>query len=591
MLAANGRTHFEAFRSRPFRFAIKIHLMLPFSESQDPKKAIHLSADQAEKMVAVYKHFSTAIRPPDLPAPAPGVLEDPAVKYMTTFSFWARQLPRYHPAFNDPATIQADVEFVGFNFWPPAMEDPKLLRKASKYVWYHRTEVPSPHKLKAWMADQIDLEDQPLTDEPSSFPTSIFQDFETWNRYHQFILDQKRSGRDNFDIVAALTEENKSGRLDLPPVILDNCEYFLAMAATATDLKDVHANQYVDLAKPQIDETARPDISLKKSVGRKKISKRQLAELEDIVVYLLPASLRVGLKGKLLPSQLEYLAKAAKWLRPRDHAIWQKQWTDGLDILALMVMDRDDPLMADAVKPIARSIEAQIDDIPEPDLLEHKQVLELRPAKPRSPDPDRERIQFRQILLVPNIKTIPGSDEPKDIVLARMGILRPDGIDEDRLQKMEEVFDATYARRDDPNFWLMNRLHMTCLLMDQAIDLDGNILADQLEVTPLLRKELREGPERVLWNQIAGLWLYPEQKKNLPEYVSKYEAEMLQTVCAWLDNDPRRPRPFFWRIQDMTYDQFRGSPPFNGDRMRQLARFIHAHRDDPPDFERLAALK
>jgi len=86
---------------------------------------------------------------------------------------------------------------------------------------------------------------------------------------------------------------------------------------------------------------------------------------------------------------------------------------------------------------------------------------------------------------------------------------------------------------------------------------------------------------------VHAVWLYPHAKKPLPDILTKYEAETLQIICHWLDKNPRRPRPFFWAIQDMVWDQFRGSPPLAGDRMRQLAIYINEHRDDPPDFEAL----
>ena len=180
---------------------------------------------------------------------------------------------------------------------------------------------------------------------------------------------------------------------------------------------------------------------------------------------------------------------------------------------------------------------------------------------------------------------------PKDLILTRMGILTADTIiDENCLEKLEAISEASFARKDDPEFWLMAHLDITMMLMNDEIDLDGNFLANELNVESFLRHELRKGAERKLWNKIAGIWLYPNEQKLLPEVLTKYEAESLQIICQWLSKKPRKPRPFFWFLQDMVWDQFRGSPSLNGQRMRQLALYIHKHRNDPPNFEALARI-
>ncbi len=547
-------------------------------------------------MVKIYLHFGEAIRPEALPLDPSAPFEDPLIEYTGKFSIWMRQRPRYHPLFGSGKEQQSDVGFVGFDFRPSAMADPDVLQKASQFVWQHRHEVPNPALIKAWMADEIDIDGKPKDGIELGLPTSIFNGFVDWDRFHQYVLDQKRANKDNIALAEDLLAQHKSGGWILPETIVQNCERFQASLETMPDMRQVLAHDYVDFVMPQIDSEHRPEINLKKSVTRKKISKRQLARLEEIVIYLLPPALRIGLTGKLVDEQTHYLARAAKWLCPARDPVWKKPWTDGLDLLALMVMDRQSPLELTLVRQVSNYIHTHIDDVPDFDLM-HKQAASDKPSailkqKPVTPvdteaQEEKNKLLMRRLILNPDIKNFPGSDVPKDLILTRMGILTADTIiDEERLIKFEALTDDAYKRRNDPEFWLMNQLDMTVMLMNDIIDLDGNVIGKELEVTPFLRMELRHGPERKLWNKIAGLWLYPRVQKPLPDTLTKHEAETLQMICYWLSRkEPRRPRPFFWMIQDMVWDQFRGSPPLSGDRMRQLAIYIHEHRDDPPDFE------
>jgi len=537
-------------------------------------------------MVKIYCHFGEAIRPEELPCDPAAPFEDPLIQYTTKFSIWARRRPRYHPLFASEKEQQKDVGFIGFDFRPAAMTDSDVLAKASKFVWQHRHEVPNPTLLKAWMADEVDIEGKPNDGVVLDMPTSIFNSFVDWDRFHQYILDQKRASKDNIEISKDLLAQHKNGTWVLPEVIIQTCERFQTK---------VLAHDYVDFATPQVDEEHRPEINLKKSVTRKKISKRQLARLEDIVIYLLLPALRIGLTGKLVDKQTHYLARAAKWLRPASDPVWKKPWTDGLDLLALMVMDRKNSLELDFVRQVSNFVHAHIDDAPDFDRMQ-KQTASSKPSailKQKTVTPADTELQeekntnlMRRLILNPDIKNFPGSDVPKDLILTRMGILTADTvIDEERLIKFEALIDKAYKRRNDPDFWVMNQLDMTVMLMNDIIDLDGNIIGEELEVTPFLRMELRHGAERKLWNKVAGLWLYPHAKKPLPDILTKHEAETLQIICYWLDKKPRSPRPFFWAIQDMVWGQFNGDPTLVGDRMRELAIYIHEHRNDPPNCD------
>lgn len=573
--------------------------MLPFghpSPYPNHKKSIQLTDEQTHKMMDIYHHFSEAIRPDDMPLPSNDVFGDPVIEYTAKFSIWTRRKPRYHPLFGVEAESLKDVAFFGFDFRPQAKTDATILKKASRFIWHHKDDIPQPALLKAWMEDRIDIDGNSLDGTVIHKINSIFPNYEAWNRFHQYILDQKRAELDNIAVADDLLAQHKSGKWVLPNTVIQNCERFQLSLETMPDMRQVLAHDYVDFALPQIDNEYRPEINLKKAVSRKKISKRQLAKLEEIVIYLLPPAMRIGLTGKLAERQIHCLARAAKWLRPTTGAVWKKPWTDGLDLLALMVMDRNNPLELDFVRQVATYIHLHIDDVPNYQrVLEMSKTAssapELKPKTQKKQETSTDQGMFRRILLNPDIKTFPGTDTPKDLVLTRMGILTADTlIDEGRLAAFEKLSDETYARRNDPNFWLMNQLDITVMLMNDVIDLEGHFIADSFEVTPFLRSELRHGAERDLWNKIAGLWLYPNAQKLLPETLTKYEAETLQIICQWLSSKPRRPRPFFWVIQDMVWDQFKESPSLNEQRIRDLALYIHQHRNDPPDFEALAAI-
>lgn len=195
---------------------------------------------------------------------------------------------------------------------------------------------------------------------------------------------------------------------------------------------------------------------------------------------------------------------------------------------------------------------------------------------------------FRQMILDPDVTTMPGTTYSKDLIIKRLGIQTMDKqIDEVRLQKFFAVVDSMIKRDDDPDYWLPNHLDITIMLCDEMIDLDGNLLIDEFEVTPFLDKSLRHGGKRKLFDRLAGIWLYPNQDKALPDIITRSEAEHLQTVCHWLVKNPPRPRGFFWEIQRMAHSQAKGRFSFDIDRLRQIARFIHEHRDMEPNFDLL----
>ncbi|MEM7662779.1 MAG: hypothetical protein AAF292_11055 [Pseudomonadota bacterium] len=563
------------------------------------KKTIHLSQAQTEHMMKVYKHFSEAVRPPEMLKSNTELSDTPFTDFMPVFFGWLRQTPRYHPLFNERAGHVVDIDYIGFDYRMEAMTSPDILGKASKFAWHHRAKVPQPELMKAWLDDKVDLDGTPKPGVSLDVPKPVFKDFTSWNRYQQFMLDQKRDGKTYIEQAETLLSQHKAG-WDLPAQVIDNCERFLTTVEHQPSMKDTLAVDYVDFALPsKAGEVARPEINLKKSIQRKKISKKQLACLEDVVVYLLPPALRIGLTRKLSERQLHFLVRAAKWLRHADDPVWKKPWTDGLDLLALMVMDRDQPLSVDMIRQVAEFIQAHIDEPPDharlmsetsdADLTEELPSAQAQPPKKAADAPPDSDV-LRRLILNPDIKHFPGSDTPKDLILSRMGILTPGsktGIDMDRLDKWIAISDETYARRDDPSFWLMSHLENSIMLMNDIIDLDGNFIAEDIEVTPFLRKELKDGPGRKLWDKVAGVWLYPGQQKGAPEVLTKWEAETLQLVCYWLSSVPRSPRPFFWFIQDMTWGQLNGDKPIVGDRMRQLAQYIHDHRNEPPDFEKL----
>lgn len=200
---------------------------------------------------------------------------------------------------------------------------------------------------------------------------------------------------------------------------------------------------------------------------------------------------------------------------------------------------------------------------------------------------------LRRFICDPAITTFPCTDIPKELVLARMGIITPgaiDGLDKVRLEKLIQTTEELHARRNDPDYWMIPQLDTMVLLVNDVIDVDGNFLSDEIEVEPLLRKDLRSGDERQLWDDVAGWWLYPNSQKPCPAILTKPEAEFLQIACHWIDPNPRRPRPFFWAIQDMVWDVFKGSPPLVEKRIRQLARHIHEHRTEEPDHTALSRL-
>lgn len=197
----------------------------------------------------------------------------------------------------------------------------------------------------------------------------------------------------------------------------------------------------------------------------------------------------------------------------------------------------------------------------------------------------------RAFILDPNIKHFPHNNAPKDLILTRMGIMNLDKIiDETRLEKFETITAATYDRKDDPDFWLMAQLDITVMLMNDVIDVAGNFLSDELEMSPFLRSELRHSKGRQTLDKLLGIWLYPNADKPLPDILTKTEAELLQIICHWLDNNPRRPRPFFWALQDMAMQILKKGVVIEEGRIRALARYIHIHRNDPPDFEKLAQI-
>jgi len=448
--------------------------MLPFadpSSGSNDKKNIRLTDEQAHRMMDIYGHFSAAIRPDDMPAPTNDLFGDPVITYTAKFSIWTRRKPRYHPLFGAEAENLKDVEFFGIDFRPQAKTDAAILRKASRFIWHHKDQVPQPALLKAWMEDRIDIEGKPVNGSVIEETSSIFSDYADWNSFHQYMLDQKRAGKDNIVLAEDLLAQHNSGKWLLPNTVIENCERFQLSLQTMPDMRQVLAHDYVDFALPQIDDEHRPEINLKKAVTRKKISKRQLARLEDVVVYLLPSSLRIGLTRRLAEKQTHYLARAAKWLRPATDAVWKKPWTDGLDLLALMIMDRQNPLALDFVRQVSEYIHSHIDDAPDHQLLLEVSKAgtsspELKPKPQQKPENSNDKGLFRRILLNPDIRTFPGTDTPKDLVLARMGILTADTIiDEARLEKFEAISDQTYALKDDPKFWLMNQLdrsHPSC---------------------------------------------------------------------------------------------------------------------------------
>lgn len=153
---------------------------------------------------------------------------------------------------------------------------------------------------------------------------------------------------------------------------------------------------------------------------------------------------------------------------------------------------------------------------------------------------------FRRMILDPNTTTIPGTDYPKDLILKRLGIQTINTqIDEARLARFFTVVDGMIKRDTDPDYWLPNNIDLTVMLCDEMIDLDGHLLADNFEVTPFLDKSLRHSGKRQLFDRIAGIWLYPNQEKPLPDIITRAEAEFLQTVCYWLVKNLPRPRGFF----------------------------------------------
>ena len=231
------------------------------------------------------------------------------------------------------------------------------------------------------MDDQIDIEGNPVNDSVIEETSSIFSDYAGWDRFHQYMLDQKRASKDNNALAEDLLAQHNSGKWLLPDTVIGNCERFQLSLQTMPDMRQVLAHDYVDFALPQIDDEHRPEINLKKAVTRKKISKRQLARLEDVVVHLLPPSMRIGLTRRLAEKQTHYLARAAKWLRPATDSVWKKPWTDGLDLLALMVMDRQNPLELDFVRQVSDYIHSHIDDAPN-----HQLLLDVSKAASSSPE-------------------------------------------------------------------------------------------------------------------------------------------------------------------------------------------------------------
>lgn len=195
---------------------------------------------------------------------------------------------------------------------------------------------------------------------------------------------------------------------------------------------------------------------------------------------------------------------------------------------------------------------------------------------------------FRRMILDPGTTTIPGTNYPKAIILKRLGIQTINTqIDEKRLAQFFAVVDGMIKRDTDPDYWLPNDLDTTVMLCDEVIDFDGNLLVDNFEVTPFLDKSLRHGGKRQLFDKIAGIWLYPNQEKPLPDIITRAEAEFLQTVCYWLVKNPPRPRGFYWEIQRMAHSQAKGRVTFDTDRLRQIARFIYNHRDMTPNYDLL----
>lgn len=200
---------------------------------------------------------------------------------------------------------------------------------------------------------------------------------------------------------------------------------------------------------------------------------------------------------------------------------------------------------------------------------------------------------LRRIICDPAIITFPGTDIPKELVLTRMGIITPgaiDGIDLARLDKLIQTTEQLHTRCKDPDHWLIPQLDTLVLLVNDVIDLRGRFLSDEIEVEPLLRKGLRRGNGRQFWDEVAGWWLYPNSQKPCPTILARREADFLQIACHWIDPNLRRPRPFFWAIQDMVWDAFKGSPPLVEKRIRQLARYVHEHRDDDVDHTALSQL-